>query len=73
MATPKPAMGGELSFGRRILVLRSANDIFLLAAVATGMTPMRVDGFEKVRDGITSIAELNSETHRNMLAMAAGA
>jgi len=43
---------------RDLTIERSAADDVRKVAVAQGMRPLRVDGFEKVKNGITSIAEV---------------
>jgi type IV pilus assembly protein PilB len=49
------AMSDEI---RDLTVERAAADEIRKVAVAQGMRPLRVDGFEKVKNGITSIAEV---------------
>jgi type IV pilus assembly protein PilB len=43
---------------RELTVERSSADEIRKVAVAQGMRPLRADGFEKVKNGITSIAEV---------------
>ena len=43
---------------RDLTVERASADDIRKMAVAQGMRPLRVDGFEKVKNGITSIAEV---------------
>jgi type IV pilus assembly protein PilB len=49
------AMSDEI---RDLTVERAGADDIRKVAVAQGMRPLRVDGFEKVKNGITSIAEV---------------
>jgi type IV pilus assembly protein PilB len=43
---------------RTLTVERSSADEILKVAVQQGMRPLRLDGFEKVKNGVTSIAEV---------------
>jgi type IV pilus assembly protein PilB len=43
---------------RDLIVERSSSEEIRKVAVAQGMRPLRADGFEKVKNGITSIAEV---------------
>ena len=43
---------------RDLTVERSSADEIRKVAVSQGMRPLRADGFEKVKNGITSIAEV---------------
>jgi type IV pilus assembly protein PilB len=43
---------------RELTVERASADDIRRVAVSQGMRPLRVDGFEKVKNGITSIAEV---------------
>jgi type IV pilus assembly protein PilB len=43
---------------RDLTVERASADDIRKIAVAEGMRPLRADGFEKVKHGITSIAEV---------------
>jgi type IV pilus assembly protein PilB len=49
------AMSDEI---RELTVERASADDIRRVAVSQGMRPLRVDGFEKVKNGITSIAEV---------------
>jgi type IV pilus assembly protein PilB len=43
---------------RELTVERASADEIRRVAVSQGMRPLRVDGFQKVKNGITSIAEV---------------
>ena len=43
---------------RDLTIERSSSDEIRKVAVAQGMRPLRADGFEKVKNGVTSIAEV---------------
>jgi type IV pilus assembly protein PilB len=43
---------------RTLTVERASADEILKIAVQQGMRPLRLDGFEKVKNGVTSIAEV---------------
>jgi type IV pilus assembly protein PilB len=43
---------------RELTVERASADEIRKVAVSQGMRPLRADGFEKVKNGITSIAEV---------------
>jgi type IV pilus assembly protein PilB len=43
---------------RTLTVERASSDEILKVAVQQGMRPLRLDGFEKVKNGVTSIAEV---------------
>jgi type IV pilus assembly protein PilB len=43
---------------RELTVERASSEEIRKVAVAQGMRPLRADGFEKVKNGITSIAEV---------------
>ena len=43
---------------RDLTVERASSEAIRKAAVAQGMRPLRADGFEKVKNGVTSIAEV---------------
>jgi type IV pilus assembly protein PilB len=43
---------------RRLTVERASADEIKKVAIAQGMRPLRADGFEKVKNGITSISEV---------------
>ena len=47
---------------RELTVERASADDIRRVAVSQGMRPLRVDGFEKVRLGLTSIAEVSRVT-----------
>ena len=44
--------------GQILTIERASSDEIRKVAVAQGMRPLRADGFEKVKNGITSIAEV---------------
>ena len=56
----RPALrgDGDLDEIRDLTVERASADDIRKVAVAQGMRTLRVDGFEKVKNGITSIAEV---------------
>jgi type IV pilus assembly protein PilB len=43
---------------RDLTIERSSSEEIRKVAVAQGMRPLRADGFEKVKNGVTSIAEV---------------
>ena len=47
---------------RALILERASVDEMIAVAVREGMTRLREDGLEKVRDGITSIAEIERMT-----------
>jgi type IV pilus assembly protein PilB len=49
------AMSDEI---RDLTIERSSSEEIRKVAVAQGMRPLRADGFEKVKNGVTSIAEV---------------
>jgi type IV pilus assembly protein PilB len=47
---------------RQLTVERASSDQIRNVAVEQGMRPLRIDGFEKVKNGVTSIAEVSRVT-----------
>jgi type IV pilus assembly protein PilB len=43
---------------RAMTIQRTSADVIRESALASGMTPLRIDGLEKVKQGLTSIAEV---------------